>query len=83
MKVQNIIIDDDELIIINENGGQHRIDTSNLTTPQRVWVDNIKACAVSLMYDFKESDSDEDLSDWDITVDDGIDDFTIWDETEL
>ena len=35
------------------------------------------------MSDFKESDSDEDLSDWDITMDDGIDDFTIWDETEL
>ena len=83
MKVQNIIVDDGELIIINENGGQHRINTSNLTTRQRVWVDNIKACAVSLMHDFKESDSDDDLSDWDITVDDGIDDFTIWDETEL
>ena len=83
MKVQNIIVDAGELIIINENGGQHRIDTSNLTTRQRVWVDNIKACAVSLMSDFKESDSDEDLSDWDITMDDGIDDFTIWDETEL
>lgn len=83
MKVQNIIVDAGELIIINENGGQHRIDTSNLTTRQRVWVDNIKACAVSLMHDFKESDSDDDLSDWDITVDDGIDDFTIWDETEL
>jgi hypothetical protein len=38
MKVQNIIVDAGELIIINENGGQHRIDTSNLTTRQRVWV---------------------------------------------
>ena len=83
MKVQNIIVDDDELIIINENGGQHKIDTTNLTPRHRAWVDNIKASAISLMHDFKEAEGSDDLSDWDTTLSDGLDDFSIWNETEL
>ena len=74
MKIQNILISDDELIIINENGGQHHIPTTNLDNPAKVWVDNIKACAISLASKFDESTS---FDDWDTTISDGLEE---WDE---
>lgn len=84
MKVENIIINDDELIIINSDGGQHHIPTSNLSAPHQTWVDNIKACAISLMNDFKQSQFiDDEWGDYDDTLQDGLDDLEIWDISEL
>lgn len=80
MKVQNIIIDDNEIIIVNSNGGQHKIPTTNLQPSHRTWVDNIKACAVSLMAEYKADDFE--LQDWQNTLLDGMDDLdgleTFW-----
>ncbi len=72
MKVQNIIIEDDKIIIVNSEGGQHHIYNNEVRGAHKTWADNIKACATSLMNDYKEKDNFE-LQDWQNTLLDGLD----------
>ena len=74
MKVQNIIIEDDKIIIVNSEGGQHHIYNSEVRGAHRTWVDNIKACAASLMNDYEQKDNFE-LQDWQNTLLDGLDEL--------
>ena len=74
MKVQNIIIEDDKIIIVNSEGGQHHIYNNEARGAHRAWVDNIKACATSLMNDYQQKD-DFELQDWQQTLLDGLDDL--------
>lgn len=79
--IQNIIINNDNIIIINERGGQHIVSTERgITAAQFVWVNELIACAESLMNQFPEVEEDLSFkSDWDTTIADGIDDMDIFD----
>jgi len=79
--IQNIIINNDNIIIINERGGQHIVSTEKgITATQTAWVNELIACAESLMNQFPEVEEDLSFkSDWDTTIADGIDDMDIFD----
>ena len=79
--IQNIIINSNSLILVNSSGGQHIVSIDkNLTTAQSAWVDNIIACATSLATEIKENEfKNDNLSDWDTTVSDGLGDLDLFD----
>mgnify|MGYP003651220103 CR=1 FL=1 len=76
MKVQNIIINEDMMIIVNSNGGQHIIPIDKKLTPvQQTCIADIKTYSELLMSDFKETEFNDTDSDWDSTIADGLDDM--------
>jgi hypothetical protein len=76
MEVQNIIINEDVIIIVNTNGGQHIIPIDkNLSPIQKTHITNIKTYSELLMNEFKETEFNDIDSDWDSTIADGLDDM--------
>ena len=76
MEVQNIIINEDMIIIVNSNGGQHIIPIDKKLTPvQQTCIADIKTYSELLMSDFKETEFNDTDTNWDSTIADGLDDM--------